>query len=71
MIIFLALVILSAVLALSGIVVLFALAAEAEVLPSLSSTGGAGGDEAASEERRGGSGIAPRNRTRVSLSNQS
>jgi hypothetical protein len=68
MVIFLTLVIVSAVLAVSGVVVLFALASEAEVLPSFTRAGGVG-DEAESEGGRGG--ISPRSRTRVSLSNQS
>ena len=47
MIIFLGLVIVSGVLALSAIVVLFALASETEVLPSLTRADRAGADEPA------------------------
>jgi hypothetical protein len=64
MVIFLGLVIVSGVLGLSAIVVLFALASETEVLPSLTRAGAAGDDEppASLEDRHSGQGISSRAR---------
>jgi hypothetical protein len=65
MVVVLGLLIVTAVLSLSAVVVLFALASEAEVLPSLSR------DEpvALADERRGVAGISSQPRSRVPLSN--
>lgn len=63
--------IVSAVLTLSAVVVLFALASQAEVLPSVAGGAGSGSDEpsASAGERRSAAGISPQARSRVSLSN--
>jgi|GEM_PF-4049446 len=60
-----------AVLTLSAVAVLFALASEAEVLPSLSRGASSGSDEpvAFPGERRGAAGISSQVRSRVPLNN--
>ena len=70
MIIFLGLVIVSAVLTLSATIVLFGLASEAEVLPSLTRAGDSDSDEAASPAgHRNGLDVPARSRSRVPLGN--
>jgi hypothetical protein len=71
MVVVLGLLIVTAALTLSAVVVLFALAAEAEVLPSLTRGTNSGRDEqvALAGEQRGAAGISSRSRSRVPLSN--
>lgn len=71
MVVVLGLLIVTAVLTLSAVVVLFALASEAELLPSLTGGASSGSDEPAASpgERRGAAGISPQARSQVSLSN--
>jgi hypothetical protein len=70
MIIFLGLVIVSAVLTLSATIVLFGLASEAEVLPSLTRAGDSDSDEPAASpgDYRSGLDVPARSRSRVPLS---
>jgi hypothetical protein len=71
MVVVVGLLIVTAVLTLSAVVVLFALASEAELLPALTRDASSGSDEPAADpgERRGAAGISPQSRSRVSLSN--
>ena len=71
MVVVLGLLIVTAVLTLSAVVVLFALASEAEVLPSLTRGASSGRDEpvALAGEQRGAAGISSQSRSRVPLSN--
>ncbi|GAC1459457.1 MAG: hypothetical protein PVS2B3_10590 [Steroidobacteraceae bacterium] len=70
MVIFLGLVIVSALLTVSAVVVLFALASEAEVLPSLSRASGGADEPAASTDNcHRGAATAPRNRAQIPLNN--
>lgn len=71
MVVVLGLLIVTAVLTLSAVVVLFALASQTEVLPSLTGGTSSGSDAPAASpgERRRAAGISSRARSQVSLSN--